>query len=267
MRAFFAMEERGELPKGTARKWAKETKNTKSLPERKMEKNGMFFEEREVVEDGNFMKLASFGNIGEVKRKAGEEIRKLNPQKVKPIGVQQEKPVAPNQSPPRGRLPVKQKDPEPAYGTGCKLAMPFGTGIGVGGSAQFGGSGAAQTQVPEGAGGTPAMGTGEKLKKKMKKQAEGWADVPEKVLKGLSESGKGVVRGFSDLSAGAAKTVGDAGESLAKASPAAQAAALGIPAYMIYRTGKKSAKALANLGKKVPPKKMSLIRKLLTRGR
>jgi hypothetical protein len=34
MRAFFAMEKRGELPKGTAKRWAKETPNLKRLPER-----------------------------------------------------------------------------------------------------------------------------------------------------------------------------------------------------------------------------------------
>lgn len=33
-RFFFAAEERGNLPKGTARRWAKETSNMKSLPER-----------------------------------------------------------------------------------------------------------------------------------------------------------------------------------------------------------------------------------------
>lgn len=34
MRAFFAMEERGELPPGTAERWAHETPNLKKLPER-----------------------------------------------------------------------------------------------------------------------------------------------------------------------------------------------------------------------------------------
>lgn len=34
MRKFFAMEGRGELPKGTAERWAHKTKNIKSLPER-----------------------------------------------------------------------------------------------------------------------------------------------------------------------------------------------------------------------------------------
>jgi hypothetical protein len=33
MRAFFAKEERGELPKGTAEKWAKHTPDISSLPE------------------------------------------------------------------------------------------------------------------------------------------------------------------------------------------------------------------------------------------
>lgn len=35
MRLFFAKEKRGELPKGTAKRWAKHTKNISSLPERK----------------------------------------------------------------------------------------------------------------------------------------------------------------------------------------------------------------------------------------
>jgi len=35
MRKFFAMEERGEIPKGTAQRWADETPSTKKLPERK----------------------------------------------------------------------------------------------------------------------------------------------------------------------------------------------------------------------------------------
>jgi hypothetical protein len=34
MRAFFAMEKRGELPKGTAERWAEHTPNIKSLPKR-----------------------------------------------------------------------------------------------------------------------------------------------------------------------------------------------------------------------------------------
>ena len=36
-RLFFAKEERGELPKGTAKRWAKHTKNIKALPEKKGE--------------------------------------------------------------------------------------------------------------------------------------------------------------------------------------------------------------------------------------
>lgn len=34
MRLFFAKEKRGELPKGTARRWAHETKSISKLPER-----------------------------------------------------------------------------------------------------------------------------------------------------------------------------------------------------------------------------------------
>jgi len=39
MRWMFAAEERGELPKGTAERWAKHTKNIKDLPERKKSKD------------------------------------------------------------------------------------------------------------------------------------------------------------------------------------------------------------------------------------
>jgi len=35
MRKFFAMEERGELPEGTAERWAHETPSIKKLPEKK----------------------------------------------------------------------------------------------------------------------------------------------------------------------------------------------------------------------------------------
>jgi len=38
MRKFFAMESRGELPKGKAKEWAKKTPNIKSLPEHKKKK-------------------------------------------------------------------------------------------------------------------------------------------------------------------------------------------------------------------------------------
>ena len=34
MRKFFAMEKRGELPKGTAEEWAHKTPNIKKLPEK-----------------------------------------------------------------------------------------------------------------------------------------------------------------------------------------------------------------------------------------
>lgn len=38
MRKFFALEDEGKLPKGTAKKWAHETPDVKSLPEHKGEK-------------------------------------------------------------------------------------------------------------------------------------------------------------------------------------------------------------------------------------
>lgn len=46
MRLFFAKEESGELPKGTAKRWAHETKNIKSLPghvkKSSLDLNGLF---------------------------------------------------------------------------------------------------------------------------------------------------------------------------------------------------------------------------------
>ena len=58
-RYMFSAEARGELKKGTARKWAKDTKDIKSLPEKApMKKEAMFFKDRQVVEDGMFTKCA-----------------------------------------------------------------------------------------------------------------------------------------------------------------------------------------------------------------
>ena len=34
MKKFFVLEDQGELPKGTSKKWLKETKNAKKLPEK-----------------------------------------------------------------------------------------------------------------------------------------------------------------------------------------------------------------------------------------
>jgi len=39
MRWMFAAEERGEIPKGTARRWAEHTPNIKKLPEKARKKN------------------------------------------------------------------------------------------------------------------------------------------------------------------------------------------------------------------------------------
>lgn len=262
-RFMFAAESRGDVPKGTARRWAHETKNIKSLPEKKMEKNGMFFGDREIVEDGNFMKLAQSQFPEAPKVKPGEEI-KVPKKTVESLPVQQEKPKAPKLTTPKGQLPVQPQKPETAFGSGCKVAMPFGTGIGVGGSPQFGGSGTAQAQMNQtmsGAGGTPGMGTGEKVKKKLKKQAAGeWEEVLEsaKEIPGKwSEAAGKAAKGAVELSGKGAKA-------LAEAEPTTQAAALGIPAYMLYRKGKSAIKSV----RKPPPSGVAkALRKLLTRGR
>jgi hypothetical protein len=44
MRWMFAAEARGELPKGTAKRWARHTKNIKKLPERKGKKEKKSFD-------------------------------------------------------------------------------------------------------------------------------------------------------------------------------------------------------------------------------
>jgi hypothetical protein len=246
-RYLFAAEARGEVPKGTARRWAKETKNIESLPERKMKKEGMFFGDREIAEDGNFMKFAKLGCKSSYG--TGEEA------KPKPLPTEAPKATPLPTSPPKKPLPLKPEKP-------IKLAMPFGTGIGVGGSPQFGGSGTAQTQMDQttaGAGGTPGMGTGEKLKKKLKKQASNdWGDA----LQGLKESPQRwsdaaakSVKGVATLSAKGAKA-------LAEADPKVQAAAIGVPAYMMYSKAKK-----ALTPKKKPTEVARLLRKLFTRGR
>lgn len=49
MRYFFAAERRGELPKGTARRWAHETPNLKSLPERVSKKKKKGFTDRATL--------------------------------------------------------------------------------------------------------------------------------------------------------------------------------------------------------------------------
>lgn len=265
MRAFFAMENRGELPRGTADRWARETKNIKSLPERKMKKEAMFFGEREEVEGGNFMKLAQSQFPQPPGGKPGEEI-KVPGKSVESLPVKQKKPKAPEMTPPKGQLPVMPEKPAVSFGTGCKkTAMPFGTGVGIGGSPQFGGSGTAQTQMGDaqaGAGGTPGMGTGGKPKKKMEKEAAGeWGDAAEAV--------KGIPQKWSEAlgraAKGTAELTGRGAKALAEAEPTTQAAALGIPAYLAYRKGKK---VLKGIGKKAPPSAIATaLRKLLTRGR
>lgn len=264
-RFMYAAEARGEVPKGTADRWSKETKNIKSLPERKMEKDAMFFGEREEVEDGNFMKLAQSQFPEPPGGKPGEEI-KVPGKTVESLPVKQKKPKAPEMTPPKSPLPVTPEKPEVAFGTGCKkTAMPFGTGIGVGGSPQFGGSGTAQSQMGQtvaGAGGTPGMGTGEKLKKKLKKQAAGeWEEAAEAV--------KGIPAKWSEAlgraAKGTAELTGKGAKALAEAEPTTQAAALGIPAYIGYSKAKK---AIKGLGKKAPPSGVATaLRKLFTRGR
>lgn len=279
-RWMFAAEARGEVPKGTAKRWARETKNIEDLPEKKkkdkrMKKEGMFFEDREEVQDGNFMKMAQI------------EPPKAKPPKLFPRDPGGKKPptdptfplppetqeVKPGERIPK---PLPLKPPKPAMGTGCKLAykiaqaMPFGTGVGIGGSPQFGGSGTAQTQMAAtqaGAGGMPQMGTGKKVdKKKLKKEgAEGGADLGAKGQAALERWGK--VPGA--LASGTAQTATDVAGKILDAPPHAQAAILGIPAYMLYRRGKKALKA------KVAPAAAAgagggisrWIRKLVTRGR
>lgn len=245
-RYMFAAESRGEIPKGTSKRWAKETKNIESLPERKMKKEGMFFGERDIAEDGNFMKLAKVGCKSSYG--TGQEVKPT------PLPVKTEKPTPLPTAPPKDPLPIKQEKP-------VKLAMPFGTGVGVGGSPQFGGSGTAQTQMGQtvsGAGGTPGMGTGEKLKRFKKQAAGDW----DEALRGLKAS----PQRWSDAAAKSAKGIADlsgkSARALAEADPKVQAAAVLTPTYLAYRKAKK-----ALTPKKKPTGVTKLLRKLFTRGR
>lgn len=58
MRKFYAMEERGEIPKGTVDKWKKHTKNISSLPEKKKKlKKGSY------IIDPSFLNFISFPEL------------------------------------------------------------------------------------------------------------------------------------------------------------------------------------------------------------
>jgi len=95
MRAFFAMEDRGELPKGTAKKWAKETKNISSLPEH-VKKACLI----------NFIKIA-------------KEL--FDPNKTKPIPtriIQQEMIATAKQEKMKGMTPVEYRNDLTARRTG-----------------------------------------------------------------------------------------------------------------------------------------------------
>ena len=70
-RFMFAAEERGEIPKGTAKRWAKETKNIKSLPEKKkMGKKAFLQGATDFISDNNT-------NINKQINKAFDAIRKI----------------------------------------------------------------------------------------------------------------------------------------------------------------------------------------------
>ena len=80
------MERRGDLPKGKAREWAHETKSIKSLPERAMKKEAMFFADRTSVDNGQFMKCAQTFDLptGEKPKKMPLQPKKQETQSVKP---------------------------------------------------------------------------------------------------------------------------------------------------------------------------------------
>src|SRR5262245_6973879 len=60
MRKFFAMEARGELPKGKAREWAHHTKNIKALPEHKSRKKKASAQATGNIATPNFAALADY---------------------------------------------------------------------------------------------------------------------------------------------------------------------------------------------------------------
>ena len=54
MKFFFAAEDRGDLPKGTARRWAHETPNIKKLPKKVKKKKRKRMRKRSMLETAFF---------------------------------------------------------------------------------------------------------------------------------------------------------------------------------------------------------------------
>jgi hypothetical protein len=98
----YAAEARGDVPKGTAKKWAHDTPNIKGLPEKVMEKNAMFFKNQKPVEDGMFMKRAE-------DLKPPEKIKPTDPNKPDKAEDQM---VRPGDAVKGAQLPIMDRPPK-----------------------------------------------------------------------------------------------------------------------------------------------------------
>jgi hypothetical protein len=231
-RWMFAAESRGEVPKGTARRWAHETKGR--LPERAMKKEGMFFGDREQVEDGQFMKCAQTLEVPK-----SDKPKKLPLKTPKP----KRQHVAPGEATQGAQLPIKEPKPLPKLGSlighpgigrpGIKMANvaqgygpgtpPSGGGMDVSAGGTAGSPGAAQ------------MGAGAKLKKKgTEKKAE---LTGERVLKTGKKVGEGAKKGLEEGL-----------EAIEKLPPWAHAAMAGGAGLYGLSKLKKGVKAVARRG-------------------
>lgn len=240
-RAFRAMEARGELPKGTSTRWAHETKSIKGLPEKKMKKEAMFFENRELAEDGMFMKCAEL-----------PEVDKVKPKKAKPLPIVSPKAetqaVRPGEARKSAKLPVKDKAPTPLMGHG-KCAFDLGH-IGIGRSHIKMAQGMGMTppvgagmDVSAGGAGSPGavqMGTGRKIKKrKIEKKAA------DDLLESAGRTVKSVASGAGRFATKDVPAYTEAGLKKIEGLPDwAKAALVGGTGYVGYRKAKKLLKKL-----------------------
>ena len=259
-RYFFAAESRGELPSGIARRWANETPNIKKLPERKMKKEAMFFEEQlQRITDGMFMKEAQFGDISKTE---------------KPLKVPQAPPKPEKQlvQPGEQKKTVGKQDPPKTVSMGhggSKCAM-----LGIPKTGQLE-SGAMNMLPPDGSGASqfgpqtaPQMGTG-KAPKGAKKQAAITDEVlnaGERSGKRLGQTGKALLHGTKETLKNVPTHIEGALKYVENLPPAAQAA---IVAGTGYAGVKKLTRGLGRITGRVKPgamaRTLSMIRRL--RGR
>jgi hypothetical protein len=272
-RWMFAAEARGEVPKGTAKRWANETPNITKLPEKKMEKKAMFFEDQEPVEDGMFMKRA-------------EELKLPKTEKPKPPKLETPPPERQHtttEEAVKGTKPQPgTKKPQPALammGTGGKkcamLGIPKDAQMNMGMTPPQGGAmnvSAGSTGGMAQAGAQPGaqMGTGGKSKKKtsVKKEASaedvarGAGEAAVKAGKRLGQTGEALWRGTKATAAKAPEKVEEALKYIENLPPAAQAALVGGTGYV---AAKKIGKGVARAAGRAKPSALQRLAKGLRR--